>query len=185
LFFRFDKSISKKVPVNVNLNVNFKKQYFQKGKTKITPDSIIISGAESIVDTTNVIFTKKKKFLELDNSIVENMKLSSIKNVSFSRNDVNISFIVEEYTESNIKVPIRVINKPDSIVLRTFPNKNTISFLVALNDYDKIIPPQFDIVVDYKEIFEDSKLKVHLLKYPDYIKPLQLKPEYVEYIIEK
>lgn len=185
IFFNFDERITKKVPVKVNLDVNFKKQYLQKEKMKIVPDSISISGGESIIDTINELVTKKKEYYEVDNSINDDAEIQEIRDVRFSQDKVDFSFIVEEYTESNVKIPIRVINKPDSVVLRTFPNEITISFLVGFSDYEKIIKPLFDVVIDYNEILEKSKLKLHLIKYPDYIKSVKLKPEFVEYIIEK
>jgi len=185
IFFKFDNRITKKVPVNVNFNVNFKKQYFQKEKTEIIPDSISISGAESIIDTINKVITRKNEYFDVDNSIKDNIELVNIKNVRFSQDKVVFLLSVEEYTEYNIKIPIRVINKPDSVVLRTFPNEITISFLVGFSNYDKIIKPLFDVIVDYSEISEKTKLKVQLMKCPDYIKLVRVKPEFLEYIIEK
>ncbi|MEA3317582.1 MAG: hypothetical protein U9R54_06460, partial [Bacteroidota bacterium] len=179
------EKVKKKVPVLSQIQVELKKQYLIKEKIKFTPDSINISGPGQIIDTINNVFSKKRQYYEAEKTIQDEILLKKINGVSLSNNSVNFSLIIEEFTEGNIKVPLRVINMPDSVILRTFPNENTISFLVALSDFDKIIEPQFDAVVDYDEIAGKSKLKVHLLKYPDNIYSVKTKPEYVEYIIEK
>ena len=59
--------------------------------------------------------------------------------------------------------------------------------MVGLSDYEKIQAHLFKAVVDYFSIENNisNKLKVDLVKFPDYISSIKFNPKNVEYIIEK
>ncbi|MFW5804009.1 MAG: hypothetical protein ACOCWG_02140 [bacterium] len=184
LFFRFDKAVVKKVPVIPNITVEYEAQFNLRGKILIQPDSILVSGAETVIDTLNQVSTIGAVFTSVNKVIEKELPLEKIKNVNFSTGKVKIIIPVDRFTESNIKIPIEVINLPDSLNLRIFPKEVKVSFLVALNDYEKIATQLFEAVVDYKEISGET-IRVQLVKYPEYIVSPNIHPKYVEYILEK
>ncbi|MFP4023186.1 MAG: CdaR family protein [Thiohalospira sp.] len=186
LFFDFAERIYKKVPVVSKLNTIPASQYMIKGDIVFNPDSITISGANPIIDTINQVYTKKVEITDLVKNYTDEIPLEKINNVEYSNEEVEISITVEKYTEGNLKVPLSVKNVPDSLVLRTFPNEITVSYIVALSDYDKVLPQFFDVVVDYNDInIKNNKAKVKINNSPEYIRSLRFYPRTVEYIIER
>jgi len=187
LFFEFADIISKKVAVIPDLEINFEKQFMLKGKIETKPDSIVIIGPHTILDTINYVKTKYQSLSNINQSIKRNITIENIKNVTYEQKRVLVSIPVEQFTESSLKVYIAVINLPDSLVLKTFPGYLTISYLVGLSDYEKVKPYLFKAVVDYNSIGNNmsNKLKVAIVKFPDYIASLKFYPKNVEYIIEK
>ena len=186
LHFDFAERIFKRVPVESQLNIVPATQYLIRGEIIFSPDSITISGANPIVDTINKVYTRKQDLLELKANYKNDIKLEKINNIDFSEDKVDVSINIEKFTEGSQKVKLSIINIPDSLVLRTFPNEITITYFVALSDYDKVLPQLFEAVIDYSEIEkQDNKLNVKILNSPEYIRSLRFNPETVEYIIEK
>jgi hypothetical protein len=94
---------------------------------------------------------------------------------------------VEKYTEENISIPVAIENIPDSLSMKTFPNKITISYLVGLSDYENVRPDQFEIIADYNSIDpgETKFLNVFLKEIPQFIKVIKFYPRQLEFIIER
>ena len=114
------------------------------------------------------------------------IKLEGIKPLDFSDDEVEVAVSIEKFTEGTQKLKLNVINVPDTLVLRTFPNELSVLYFVALNDYDKVLPQLFEAVVDYNDIkVQENKLTVKLLNSPEYVNSIRINPERVEYIIEK
>lgn len=186
LFFALENITSKKLPVNPNITYTLKKQYQIYGKIITRPDSIIIEGIPSIIDTIQYINTEKKKLNEIYEDKL--LKLQLIKplqtsKIRLSNDSVNVIITVEKYTEASISVDLYAIGA-DTLKLKLFPDKVTITYLVALKDYDKISPTMFTAVVELdKKYLKRKTLKIRLEHYPKFVKVKEIQPERVEYII--
>jgi len=186
LFFDFADRIHKKVPVVSRVKPLPASQYMIKDQILITPDSITISGANPIIDTINQVYTKKVEINDLTQNFQEFVAIQRYDNVDYSEEKVKISIMIEKFTEGNLKVPLKVKNVPDSLILRTFPDEISVSYFVALSDYDKVLPQFFDAEVDYNNInINNNKVKVNVTNWPDYIRSLRFYPQAVEYLIER
>ena len=186
LFFDFADRIHKKVPVVSRVKPLPASQYMIKDQILINPDSITISGANPIIDTINQVYTKKVEINDLTQNFQEFVAIQRYDNVDYSDEKVKISITIEKFTEGNLKVPLKVKNVPDSLILRTFPDEISVSYFVALSDYDKVLPQFFDAEVDYNNInINNNKVKVNVTNWPDYIRSLRFYPQAVEYLIER
>ncbi len=179
--------VSKKVIVKPDVEVDFDQQYMQSGSMDIEPDSIIISGPKSIIDTINNVKTKSVKFKKLDQKITKSLGLISINQVSFSNRNVTYTFPVEKYTEITVKVPVGIENQPDSVKLLFIPKSVDVKCNVVLSKFFTLLPTMFSADVDYNQISTslNKKLKVKLSNIPEFVKLVDYSPKYVEYIIEK
>jgi hypothetical protein len=186
IYFEFADRIFKKVPVASDIDAKPATQYMIYGDIDFKPDSIIISGAEPIVDTINEVFTNKVELLDLAVNYTDDIKLNKIDNVNFSEDKVDFSINVEKFTEGSQKIKLHVINVPDSLIIRTFPKEITVTYLVALSDYEKVLPELFEAIVDFKETSNQlNQLNVKIQNSPGYIRSLRYNPKIVEYIIER
>lgn len=186
LFFEFADRIFKKVPVVSQLNIVPASQYMIKGNIQFDPDSITISGANPIVDTIIQVYTEQLDLLDLKKNYNDEIDLAEIRNVKFSDKEVDVIVSIEKFTEGSQKVKLNVINVPDSLIIRTFPKEITVTYFVALSNYEKVLPQLFEAVVDYNETANmDNKLNISIHNFPDYIQSLRYNPKSVEYIIER
>ncbi|MBU8891734.1 MAG: hypothetical protein KOO66_03095 [Bacteroidales bacterium] len=186
LYFQFAERIFKKVPVISGLKAAPATQYMIRGDITFNPDSITISGADPIIDTINEVYTKQTELTELETNYSDDIKLEKINNVTLSEDKVDVTINVEKFTEGSQKVMLNIINVPDSLVIRTFPKEITVTYFVALSDYEKVLPQLFEAVVDYNETAnQDNKLNISIHNSPDYIQSLRFNPKSVEYIIER
>lgn len=188
LFYNFSTIVRKKVVIVPNIDLEFEKQYMPgAGGTISQPDSIVISGPRSLIDTINKVYTVYKKFTKVDKSISEEFKLQPIEGVYFVKNKAILSIPVDKYTETFLMVPVKINNLPDSMQMKTFPSAIRVSFIVALRNYNKVTPYQFKAVVDYKNVYTsiNNRLKVNLERQPAYVKFVSYRPMNVDFIIEK
>lgn len=187
LIFQFARRIEKDVPVQVNLDLQFKKQFMQVGPFKVEPDSIRISGPELILDTIYRVQTESPGIIDVNKPFQEELKLLRMNKVDMDPSEVWVQVPVEQSTEASLKIPIEVVNLPDSLVLRAFPAQVTVSFQVGLSAYETLNEHFFRAVIDYKEAGNmlGNKLQVKLDRMPEYIRSVSYTPKTVEYILEK
>ncbi len=186
LFFEFADRIFKKVPVVSDLSAVPAAQYMIRGKIQFSPDSIIVSGADPIIDTIDRVYTKTSELVDLSDDYQDEIQLKRISNVKFSEDEVKVNINIEKFTEASQIIPLNVINVPDTLVVRTFPKDITVTYHVALSDYEKVVPQLFEVVVDYNEGSNpENKLSISILNSPEYIRSLRFSPKKVEYIIER
>jgi hypothetical protein len=178
---------SKKVPVKLDLDLEFERQYMQVGKLEVIPDSITISGPDKIIDTINFIISKHENITGLKKNVTIDLDLLLPDKLESSTMEVSVNIPVDKFTEGSVKVPIEVINIPDSLFLRAFPANVEIKYRVGLNDYKKVNEHMFMAVLDYsaKESSIGNKLDVQLVKVPEFVQVTNFSPKSVEYIIEK
>jgi hypothetical protein len=186
LHFNFDQIIHKKVRVYPDVKIEFKKQYQLSGTIRTKPDSVLVSGPRSILDTLKQVPTKYQYFKSVSEAIQRNVSLAEIENLKIDNKRIVLNIPIEEYTESQMLIPLFIENKPDSMKLKLFPNRVKVSFLVGLSRYSEILPEDFRLVVSWNEISQDeARLKVESRAIPPFIKSVKIIPGEVEYLIEK
>ncbi|MEA3444119.1 MAG: YbbR-like domain-containing protein [Bacteroidota bacterium] len=190
IVFDFSEMTEKKVAVIPDIKFSLEKQYLIKQKPRCKPDSIVISGTNSVLDTINNMYTKKLDLETLNKNITRNVGVRSIEGVVLSEKKVELSIVIEKYTEGSISLPIEVKNLPDSLLLKTFPDKIDLSYKVALSDYPKVKPYQFKLMVDYNDFISGQennfqKMRVELKRFPSYVHSIRYSPKYVDYLFEK
>ncbi len=187
LKFRFDFLKEKKVPVFADVEINCAPQYMLIGNPLITPDSVIMSGPASILDTLQYIHTKHISISGVKEPIEKKVDIKKIKGLNVEGEETVLHIDVDSYTEERINIPIIPYNVPDSLRLRLFPSRVSISFFVPYKIYSDIKSEDFVMSVDYNNIglMNNEKLRINLDRKPENIKITGWEPRYVEYIIEK
>ncbi|MDD2563006.1 MAG: hypothetical protein PHU27_02155 [Salinivirgaceae bacterium] len=182
----FSRIEFKKVAVAFHGNIQFESQFWQKGPLKIEPDSIEIGGPKSIIDTVKCVYTQSVNMLNVNSfttikTSVDHQNLFEIDNWK-----IKISVDVEKFTESTLKVPIRVVNMPALYNVMLFPDYVTVKFLVSLDEYERINVKDFLPIVDYERMSTKvgkEKIKVDVVEQPESIKKLTIHPREVNYVI--
>ena len=93
LYFDFAERVFKKVPVVSRLNPIPATQFMVDDDIALIPDSIIISGANHIIDTTYQVFTQKRELVDLEAPFAGDVKLEKIKNIDFSEDRCSLQIV--------------------------------------------------------------------------------------------
>lgn len=188
IFFLFKPKYMKLVPVRLDADISFQKQFGMDGTVVIEPDSVMITGPREVVDTIRFILTDKQTFTDLDESVTAEVGLigtRELSNISFDKTSVRVEVNVVEYTEGTVSVPVSV-NSDGRNSVQIFPQEVELKYLVPLPDFDKIQPAQFEVSVTLDdEAKHNSRLIVAVDRFPANVKQVRVNPPQVEFIIQK
>lgn len=189
LIVNYNKKITKRVPVKVNVNIKFKEQYQQVGNTLVEPEFVIISGAYDVLSKIHYVETvpmELKKVAAPVSLKLDILKYTQYKQVEYTPKTVYAKINVKKFTEGALELPIIVENLPPGFHLKIFPDKVLAKYQVAFDDYKKVNISDFKVAVDYSKIEPGSnKLKIQLLKKSSLVHSVKLNKEKVEFIIRK
>lgn len=190
LRFVFEQEYHRKVPVKADLSLSFIPQFQLYDSLKIEPDSVIIYGVKSIIDTTYVINTQHEslRFLKNNKSItLKLLKPEGKPALKISNDSVTVKISVERFTEADIEVPIGMDIKGERAAYRTFPDKVTLTCRVAMREYKRLDPSLFLVAINYKEAAasHSNLAEVYVTRQPSFAKVIRIEPEKVEFLILK
>ncbi|MDE5550856.1 MAG: hypothetical protein K2I99_05840, partial [Bacteroidaceae bacterium] len=174
----------KRVPVIFNGHVTTTDGRFQCGII-LTPDSVDLYAPEHLYGSITSIKTENMTFEELQDTLTTKLALLVPHGAKVIPDSIEACICVDIFTDKTIQVPVYSENVPTNKIMRTFPQKVEVTFLVSSTLYDDITPQDFLIAIDYKEALPGtSRCKLHLRQTPENIRHLRM-PESVEYIIEQ
>ncbi|MDX1639587.1 MAG: CdaR family protein, partial [Balneolaceae bacterium] len=153
-----EEKSSKRVPVRPRVRVDFEGQFDFVGEPVITPDSITITGASSLVGEISFWQTDSVTFSDVRSDISRSVSLElPPKLLTLSRSSVQYSAEVAQYTEGEARVFIRARNLPVGESITFSPSHVTVRYTVPIQEYAEVedINP-FSAVVPYNEIRRDS-----------------------------
>ncbi len=190
LYFDLGKSISKKLKVIPNLNIQYQTGYNLLGQLKIQPEFITIKGPKSKVDSIQSISTELLELNNVHESIDRKVKLAISNNfdmVEYSDKEVMIQGDVEKFTERTIVSKIRILNRPSSYKIITFPKEVELVFQIGLSDFNKINEKDFQVICDYNESLNNNLdyLIPRITKKSSMVKDVKIIPNKIEFLLEK
>lgn len=180
-----DSLITKTVPVELDINVDFVPQFNLKTPIKTIPDNVEITGPTIALEKISVVKTKVNILNKLDADIRQDIELIHPEKTTISPEKVTLIIEVEKYTEKEIKIPVEIINKPNKVRIKLFPSELKVLFTVGLSRFETIKSSDFGASVDYNSIVNDvNNLNITLYKKPEFIQGIRVNPEKVEFLIE-
>lgn len=175
----------KKVPVEHRFDFKLEKQVWLQDSISYSPDSVVVSGRESQVDSVRKIFTKPLKLGKLNSPVSRRTQLvpPAGMNINLSHDSTTVVIPCERYTEEQIKLKIDPLT-PDSIRIRTFPREVSVTYWVSLDDYQRLNEDMFQAFVSVSQE-KPRFLPVQIRRVPDYVEIIEVNPAEVEYIFLK
>ena len=180
----------KKVVVKLISDLLFAEGFELNNSISIQPDSILLTGPKSTLDTISFVSTGLLQKKELNVSINEFLDIKEFNpdsNVSAEKDKVLITASVERFTEGSVEVPIKVINIPDGKQINTFPKFVKVTYRIALSNFNKIDSSTFLIECDYG-ISENNNLPYlipKLIGSSSMIKNARISPQKIDFLINK
>jgi len=189
LFFDFQKVIERKVPIKAHIEVDLAQNYLLEGELLLEPDSMIVKGPKNEVDTILHVNSEKIDLRGLDADFSKNIRLIKselLTNTKYSKEEVTISGKVSKFSEIDFEVKIQVINLPEKVNIKLYPNQVTILCKGSIKTLKELKQEDFHVIVDYKKITNESKsLPLIVRRRPSDLHSAILQKSEVEYILER
>jgi YbbR domain-containing protein len=190
LKFLFGETVQKKVPVKVQAQFQFEKEFLATGALIVRPAEITVSGPGIWVDTLHYVYSVAKTYRNLKDTLKATIALlPSVQHLTYDTREVEITLPVERHTETSLSVPIEAVNLPEGYKMKIFPGTLTITCMVPISRFDRLQPNMFRVTVDYRAVANSAeampKAKVSVAKMPAYVSDVRFHPKNVDFIIEK
>ena len=193
--FYYNLGRHKKVPVKMTGQVTPANSYYLS-RVSFSPDSVDVYARKDLLDSITVVYTTFQKVMGLSDTTTIKAPLRVIKGAKMVPNSVTMTLVPDVLTEESVEVPVEGVNIPDGKVLRTFPSKVRVKFVVGANrlrtmpknmETRAILPVGFRLVADYNSITQEQKDKcsIYLLTTPRGIRNAQPVISEVDYLIEQ
>ncbi len=184
--FFVERIVSKKVPVLVDLGLEFKTGYGLASNILVAPDSVIVSGPVSIMKDLKKISTVRKSLSSLDNKKVVNINLPKTTGITYNSNLIEVALDVQRIVDKQFdNIPVDVLDVPQDISVVLLPNTVGCSVRGGVNVLGNLNEDQFKAYLFYSDIVSDTLGSVvpHL-ELPENTSLMFIKPERVRYIIK-
>ncbi|HEX2396331.1 MAG TPA: hypothetical protein VHI78_13370, partial [Bacteroidales bacterium] len=189
LFFKLSGISVKKIAVLPELSMHtkfFQQQFMLNGRIEVFPDSIIISGPGSVVDSIDKVFTEPIRYTNLSDTVTGDFAIQPIELVTYSQQKVTATIPVDRFTEVETRQTVVPINVPDSVDFIPIPGQVSITYRVCISNYDLIRNNPLTPRIDFNEVKSNIPwLNVFLLDTPGYINNLQFNPKVIEFLITR
>ena len=101
--------------------------------------------------------------------------------------EIGVHLEVDKFTEAEIEVPIYIEHLTNGDSVDIFPKQAKITYLVSLQNYNKVNPKLFRISADAFDIrnSKNANLRLDIKQFPSFVQGIRIEPETVEFIIRK
>ena len=121
----------KQIPVSSNIKPKVAPGFTIVGDAQINPDSVLISGPQSLISKINSISTEEVKFENLTDNLKQNIRLvsQSSNKIVVSTNRVEISLDIQKLVEITLTgIPVNIRNAPPNV--NVYPRPSTLSLVL-------------------------------------------------------
>jgi hypothetical protein len=188
LVFNYSKLTNKKVKVSVNTDFIYSLGYNNMNDARVEPDSVYVSGPESIINNLNFISTILIKKENISNNIKTIVSLENKDSlVKIRPNKVLFQESIKRFTEKDFEIFINLINVPDSIEIKLFPEKVKLTASFPIDLIEKVKKENFELVFDYLST-ENGKFEsvpINLINTPEFSRNVRWIPKTISYLIKK
>ncbi|WP_417887242.1 YbbR-like domain-containing protein [Zunongwangia sp.] len=188
LVIDFQKRKEKKVLVTPVTKLNYDIGFSAINPVNLSPDSIMISGPEKVIDTLTQIKTNTISGSKLNSDISGSISIdtSNLGMVNFYKNKVTYHQSVEKFTEGKVQVPVEVENVPKGTNLSIFPKEVMLYYQVNLKSYDDVETSQFSVSCDYNEIQKGvGYMLASVSAKPKFVRNIRISERKIQFIIKR
>jgi len=156
-----ERKARKRVPIRNLVNISVRDQFGLLREPAIIPDSVTITGAESTIRDLTEWYTEETELRNINSNIEQSVRIAQVSGMSVEPQTVMLTLEVTEFTEAEIRVPIRTRNLPNDSAVSYNPSTITVRFDVPIHQYSEVQGTRpFAAYVDYEFIEEDDSGRV-------------------------
>ncbi len=162
LTIRTERRVSKRVPVLSRVELNVSDRYGLIREPAIYPDSITVTGAESLLEEIDYWETANVEMTNINRSTVSDINLRQPDSgITIEPATVTLDIEVAEFTEAELRVPIRTRNLPSGRAVTYNPSSIVVRFDVPIDQFTSVQGLRlFNAYVDYTLITDDDSGRV-------------------------
>ncbi len=183
-----DPIVLKKVRVKPRIEISFKEGFKPIDSIQVKPDSITISGPEGVLKKINAVDTKLLTLHNVEKPISETVGIDSPSDeiVKIIPTKVNVEWPVAEFSQGKFTLPVEVINLPPGLELKLVPERISISFDIAVDDFSAVSRENFRVVCDYSKRNDKENFMLPILaKKPAGAVNIVFEPKKVDFFVFK
>lgn len=157
LYIQRENRVTRNLPVRNRINIQLADQFGMLSDPILSPDSVTVTGAESVIDSLEYWDTAETEFSNINESVNRIVQLQSMSGVTLEPSTVVLSMEVAEFTEAEIRVPVRTRNLPSGRAVSYNPSSIMVRYDVPLQQFSEVQGVRlFNAYVDYSLIEEDD-----------------------------
>lgn len=190
IFIKFTTLESKEVPVIPRVNITFATNHALLDSLKISPRKIMVKGPQTQIDTIQSVKTSFTELMNIDTDFsrqVTLVKSRDLEETSFEPSRITISGKVFRFSEQVFEVPVTMLNLPDSVQVRMFPDVVNVVCQAQLEILKDITPGDFLITADYGQVegSDQNILPLVIKEKPNKLNNALLRTKEIEFILKK
>lgn len=188
LRINYEQKAVKTVNIVSNIGLNFAVGYSALEEVRLVPDTVRISGPANILDTLTEVRTESIKLNNINSDLkgTVNLDKTGLDRLTFFQDKVNYSLRTDKFTEGRIEIPIELQNVPEGNNIAIFPKEVVVFYQVSLNDFDKIKPTSFKVVVDFRnEIPQEGYLLAQVIQKPALVNNVRLSENRIQFVVKR
>ena len=152
LFFQLPPVSGREIPVAFRGRVTYREQYARVGNIKLNPQTVMVYGESSIIETIDTLFIRGVIAERVDSPISGVAQLEKIKGLRYSSDEIYYSIDVERYVEKQFTLPVKINNLPSNLSLIVKPESINLIVRVPLKESQRFSGESLTSYVDYKDI---------------------------------
>lgn len=162
LVIETDRKASKTVPLVNMTNISLRDRYGLLEEPAVRPDSVTIIGAESRIAEINEWHTEEIDIRDVNQSVEREIRIARGNDgIIVTPETAVVRLHVAEFTEAEVRVPIRTRNLPSGSAVSYNPSSITVRFDVPIAQYSEIQGVRaFSAYVDYSVIENDDSGRI-------------------------
>ena len=184
-----DRAGRRRVPVVLDCIASFREGYGQVGPTAVTPDSVTITGAESLLRNIDSWKTAHRVFENLSVPVDAALPLAppGPHVLTFSAPSVRVSIGVEPFAEKLFNgIPVDVTEVPPNREVILIPPRIELVVRAGIKQLSALAVSDFRVTAPYARIAADSTGTVDTdVAAPTGVQVVGKRPEHVQYIVRK
>lgn len=182
-----DRSVRKRVPVVLDCIASFREGYGQVGPTSVAPDSVTITGAESLLRGVESWKTEHRAFENLRAPLDASVPLTppGAQVFAFSAPSVRVSIWVEPFAEKVFSgIPVDVTGVPPNREVILIPPRIELVVRAGIKQLSTLSQPDFHVSASYARIAADSTGAVDAeVAAPPGVQVVSKRPDHIQYIV--
>ncbi len=185
--FYYNYGRNKKVPVMLAGKVSPSEMYFLS-KVHFSPDSVLVYAAKDVLDKVESVSIKPVTIDNFKDTVTLTTELVQRPGMKTVPDKVRLTLYPDIYSEATVDVPITCNNIPSGKILRTFPSKAKVTFVVGMRQYKEMTVHDFTVTADYNDIVSNpDKQTCHLTlrTTPDNVYRARIVDDEVNFLIEE
>ncbi len=184
--YYYNYGLNKRVPVKLSGHVVPGASYYLS-RTSFWPDSVTVYASPRLLDSIRYVPSETLNITNFTDTIVRKIRLKKIPKAKIMPSEVMMTLYPDILTEESFEVPVSAVNIPAGKILRTFPSRVKVRFIVGASMFRKIRPEEFKAVVDYLELPKNTseKCKPYIRSVPHGVSKSRLDITELDYLIEQ